>query len=58
MITLFLLSLMIKATGIMLMWSFRFVWEVVAFVVAFLVSFLVSFVQAARAEYMRIQEAS
>lgn len=49
---------MIKATGIMLIWSFRLVWEIVAFVVAFLVSFLVSFVQTARAEYVRIQEAS
>ena len=58
MITLFLLSLMIKATGVMFIWSFRLAWEILAFVLAFLVSFLVSFVQAARAEYVRIQEAS
>lgn len=57
MITLFLLSLFIKLTGLMLIYSFRLAWEIVTFIICFVWFFLIGFIQAAASEYKRIKTA-
>lgn len=55
MITLFLLSLFVKLTGIMIIYGFKLVWEVITFVICFVWFFLIGFIQAATSEYKRIK---
>lgn len=55
MITLFILSLFIKLTGIVMIYSFRLVYEIIAFIVCFVFFFIAGFIQAASSEYKRIK---
>lgn len=57
MITLFLLSLVIRAVGIVMIYGARLAWEIIAFLVAFLVAFVSEFIKAVRTEYGRIKTA-
>lgn len=57
MITLFLLSLFIKLTGIMLIYGFKLVYEIITFIVCFVFFFIAGFIQAAASEYKRIKTA-
>lgn len=55
MITLFLLSLFIKLTGVTLIYGFKLVYEIIAFIVCFVFFFITGFIQAAASEYKRIK---
>jgi hypothetical protein len=57
MITLFLLTLVIKITGVVMIYGARLAWEIIAFLVAFLVAFVSEFIRAAKLEYKRIKTA-
>ena len=57
MITLFLLSLIVKLIGVIMIYTFRVTWEIIAFILAFLFYFVTGFIQAAAAEYKRIKTA-
>lgn len=57
MVTLFLLSLMIKLTGYVMIYGFRIAWELISFIICFTWFFIVGFIQAAAAEYKRIKTA-
>lgn len=57
MITLFLLSIMIKAMGVMLIVSFRIAYEIIAFVLAFIVSFITEFIKASITTYKELKTA-
>jgi hypothetical protein len=55
MITLFLLSLTIKLTGIIMIYTFRVAYEIIAFIVCFVFFFIAGFIQAASSEYKRLK---
>lgn len=55
MVTLFLLSLVIKLTGVIMIYTFRLTWEIISFIVCFVFFFIVGFIQAAASEYKRIK---
>ncbi len=55
MITLFLLSLVIKITGYVMIYGFRIAWEIVTFIVCFVWFFLIGFIQAAAQTYKEIK---
>ena len=55
MITLFILSLFIKLTGIVMIYSFKLIYEIIAFIVCFVFFFIAGFIQAAASEYKRIK---
>lgn len=57
MITLFLLSLVIKLTGVIMIYGFKITYEIIAFILAFLFYFIAGFIQVAATEYKRIKTA-
>lgn len=57
MITLFLLSLVIKLTGVIMIYGFRIAYEIIAFIICFIWFFITGFIQAATTEYKRIKTA-
>ena len=55
MITLFLLSLVIKLTGVIMIYTFRVTWEIIAFIICFIWFFVVGFISAAKTEYNKLK---
>lgn len=55
MITLFLLSLVIKLTGVIVIYGFKITYEIIAFIICFIWFFVIGFISAAKTEYNKLK---